>query len=1264
MPSSAASRMGPPPSSSSSATSSSSAGRGEVITVEEAAASTGKDTDTSPTKEASASTTGANNKGRRKKLRPKLKPMPSPSNDDYLNVRSPLDELGFGNFVTTKTTTTTDGDEKNDVITDEEAAGTGGKDTNNTSTEKASTTTGANNTKDKKKKLRPKLKPMPSPSDDLNSRSPLDELGFGNFVTTTTTSSSANDGGKKHDVANRDASSSAAIAESSSPNAVPNAQNTAATPPHVEAQPRTKKIQPQLFSPDESPGDDMYAAFGFGLVRADHPTGGTTTTGARGGGSDGEEEAEATTYDALDSLVARVASSPLTTLRRCRSPESYVSDDSSATSGGHGPGRLYIHRHRQQTTTTKAEEDALEDGTAATASTAAQSEGDGDLHSLFDPPYSYQQGFGMGIAEASSFGSDDSSSHFGSQWASPPRGGGRVVDGRLASSYPIPPGPRLPGDAAAEYDPRGGSSLLPRASVRPPWSHIRSNSAPHIRSPLELKLSLSEEGSNSNDGTTPTPTSTRGHPSAVATPPSRGASSSSGDDRAIANELSSYSRRRTSSSSSSGGGPPSHSDSPPGRLAPVDDAPVPTFHATLALAAGVSSSSDGSAIEARRPLARQAPHHRGDQSFLADLRGSWREGGRGAVGISSSSTTTRGGGVDGLIGSPRGAFEREQRPSASSAEGVGGGKRGDPPILVGVGPPAGPRATPRRLGWATPSLAYSDDEDDNARFVGGRGDDRHEADEGAAAVARRQLDDVTRPTIYPSRWIMLAYVSVLNLLGGWSCYGIAPISGPSATVLDVDPEGLVSIFFAASAFGSVVEPAILRRLGLRRTVLLGALLLMTGNMLRCVGGRSASSEIDDSDRRWYLYFGSVLAGSSVPLYRSTPALLITSWFPQRERRAAADMAMYSNQLGIGCSFFFGGWFVRTSDDLFRYFHFLGVVSTVAFVGASMQFSDCPPTPPSGTARVIRGALERPIFVVDQHNEVHHGAATSGGNDRSKVALRLPSAGSLESIGNTPAFSVSEYSTIDMAPGGPAGHAVADEAISEYIPIARGAADNKASTRQSYGSTGSLFTKSERNDDVSAMSSPFPNLQSADEAPRGTIRFQPWLEFYSFSFGRGNFRPEDHLPPSRDDGAELIMTQTPRHLDIDICDDQIWRSLRACFGQKGFPQCVAAYAISGIVMNTIAAFMYYLVTLNGVGIECVGIVGGAFQLTAVISSVVCRRLLDGSQRFYMNIIALLAISAFTVALCAANLVSGMRLWLNLLLVAVCVCPLQSLSTGLG
>jgi hypothetical protein len=314
--------------------------------------------------------------------------------------------------------------------------------------------------------------------------------------------------------------------------------------------------------------------------------------------------------------------------------------------------------------------------------------------------------------------------------------------------------------------------------------------------------------------------------------------------------------------------------------------------------------------------------------------------------------------------------------------------------------------------------------------------------------------------------------------------------------------------------------------------------------------------------------------------------------------------------------------------------------------------------------VIRGALERPIFVVDQHNDVHHGAATSGGNDRSKVALLLPSAGSFESIGNAPAFSVSEYSTIAMAPGGPAGHAVTDEATSEYVPIARGAVDNKASTFQSYGSTGSRFTKSERNDEVSIMSSPFPNLQGVDESPRGTMPFQTWLDFYSYNFGRETFRPEDHLPPSRDDGAEPIMIQTPRHLDIDICDDQMWRSLRACFGRRGFSQCVAAYAISGVVINTIAAFMYYLVTLNGVGMDYVGIVGGAFQLTAVISSVVCSRIVDGSQRFYMNIIVLLALSALTLALCAANLDYGTRLWLNLLLAAVCVGPLQPLSTGLG
>ena len=93
-------------------------------------------------------------------------------------------------------------------------------------------------------------------------------------------------------------------------------------------------------------------------------------------------------------------------------------------------------------------------------------------------------------------------------------------------------------------------------------------------------------------------------------------------------------------------------------------------------------------------------------------------------------------------------------------------------------------------------------------------------------------------------------------------------------------------------------------------------------------------------------------------------------------------------------------------------------------------------------------------------------------------------------------------------------------------------------------------------------------------------------------------------------------------------------------------------------------MDHLVTLNGSGQEYVGIVGGTFQLLIMISSIMCGRQTDKIRKYYIIIIALLALGALALALCDANLDSGQRLWANLMMVAVFLGPLQTLSTELG
>ena len=213
--------------------------------------------------------------------------------------------------------------------------------------------------------------------------------------------------------------------------------------------------------------------------------------------------------------------------------------------------------------------------------------------------------------------------------------------------------------------------------------------------------------------------------------------------------------------------------------------------------------------------------------------------------------------------------------------------------------------------------------------------------------------------VYRQRWVMLMYMSVLNLLSDWTCYSVAPISILTSEAFGkINPEQLVVVFLGANAIATACEPIILSRLGLRRTVVFGALLLMIGSIVKSGGlPPIVQPTLTKGQGEWRVYLGFFLVGLSQPLYQCTPALLSASWFPERERTMATGVALNANQLGIGFAFIFGTLLVATSDDIVRYFGLLSFISTVTFLGCLIQFDDAPPTPPSDTARAIRGTFQ-------------------------------------------------------------------------------------------------------------------------------------------------------------------------------------------------------------------------------------------------------------------------------------------------------------------
>ena len=730
------------------------------------------------------------------------------------------------------------------------------------------------------------------------------------------------------------------------------------------------------------------------------------------------------------------------------------------------------------------------------------------------------------------------------------------------------------------------------------------------------------------------------------------------------------------------------------------------------------------------------------------------------------------------------------------------------------------------------------------QFSSGRSTDYHPSNYSTKGMAPPWSNDTYySPTekykVYWQRWLMLMYMSVLNLLSDWTCYSVAPIAVLTAEAFgNINPEHLVTIFLGANALSTAMEPIILSRLGLRRTVVFGSFLLMCGSVIKSGGIPGIIGiELTEDDAQWKIYTGFVLVGLSQPLYQCTPTLLSCSWFPEKERTFATGVALNSNQLGIGFAFVFGTLLVLTSDDIQKYFGLLSTISVFAFLGCFLQFKDAPPTPPSETARVIRGTLEMKIPYMDTMRQAipasmrpfskspskgSHRPTLSGGSgesrntgsstnksgvehqnksSRRKIRLSSRSRGSPSSAfksqgtpsrvsrrnsrdGKQRRSTKPKSATADSGlRSSSTGHCTTSRQDSRKAPSPSSGLESTYSCRaliealeeesQNYGAippspmmNGRVGQNRRREGDHHyditprresinhhlnpydshppqdhqvgpeqyygqpdysrdmrfPPGTPFANLlQSTPQSHTGYPmhpQSSPFIPhgyphapqpFYNPNVDPRQMYPQHipgmyppdyyqlqqpyalpphsmHYPPSAvqhhyprsvastylppssiiDDGAEPIMSQTGDNLNIDIYDDQIIRSIRACFSRKGFTHTVVAFAASGIVLNTLSTYMDYLVRLGGSGRQTVGIIGGLFQLLVMVSSIVVGKFIDRSRAYYSVVIILLLLGAVALAECNINLDAerGDSLKWSLLLAACLIGPLQPLSTELA
>ncbi|KAL3764311.1 hypothetical protein ACHAWU_004123 [Discostella pseudostelligera] len=502
--------------------------------------------------------------------------------------------------------------------------------------------------------------------------------------------------------------------------------------------------------------------------------------------------------------------------------------------------------------------------------------------------------------------------------------------------------------------------------------------------------------------------------------------------------------------------------------------------------------------------------------------------------------------------------------------------------------------------------------------------------------------------VYRRRWIMLFYLSLLNLLSDWTGLSVAPIATITSRAYSSDddyiyshdndaqiyiqPEALVTCFLVASCLGTALEPWILSRLGLRRTIVFGAFNNMLGNLVKSGGLPpffSISSLLHGMYGTFALYLGFFLVGFANPLFQCTPALLSASWFPEHERTMATSIALNANQLGVGLAFIVGALYVQSPNQIANYFSLLTFFSVAAFLGTAMQLEDAPPTPPSGSSRIMRGTLEVSIRDIIQRASSSLLVKDGTNNDGDRTDDPTESSGFWNFSGE------------------------------EGEDVGAPKSDTRAS-KKGMNTPAQMISHRHNSTPQSTASSP--------DYPAQLALFSPYST--------------DESDMNDCEGAEPTLTQTPHHLEIDIRDDQIFLAAKACFHRKGFSHCLVAFSCVGIVINVLSTYLDYLVrgdyhstdemnaSVNQSGELStasiyVAVIGAVFQVIIMISSVIVGFFTDRTRSYYVVTLILLVLGVFALAECGVSLDThraGDVRW-SLLVVSGLLGPLLPLATEL-
>ena len=507
-----------------------------------------------------------------------------------------------------------------------------------------------------------------------------------------------------------------------------------------------------------------------------------------------------------------------------------------------------------------------------------------------------------------------------------------------------------------------------------------------------------------------------------------------------------------------------------------------------------------------------------------------------------------------------------------------------------------------------------------------------------------------------NRRALFFYLPILNMLSTWICYSFVPIATiTSKAHPNLYPSGLVSFFYVAKCVGLFLEPVLLIRWGLRRTITFGSVLLLFGIFV------ITASEISSIIQ---IYFSFFIVGLSTPFYEKTVKVLSL----KPECYNIFSIIWMSDKLGVCCAFVFGPLLVDTVEDIPRYFHFLEWCCIAAYFGvwAHLEESTSNSRQEKKEQKKIKSRInDTDIFRSDSldndsqaeknENLIHEPpqlkkkrnmprAMTPSGKSTGPPTLYPGCAIMMSNSEGTAQESLHEN---DMS-----------KVLNTWTPL--------------YGATLSLSNHSESSK-MDFMCIPSNESQISNERTIAT---------------KSKKKTTIRASQTKQKQSEFVNK-------FKFSFDQVLISTKACFSNPGFVYPTVSFVVSTITINTLITYMSFLIQFalqkqdqlqkfGGESLQVLSfsidsseipmkywrvwtaILGVTFQCIILSTSAFIKKQKEEKKSYFVSILGFLVLSMFSLIECAVSLdVShGWDVRWSLLLVAMFIGPLQTLSSGLG